>query len=331
MKPYVEWDEAYILGLPPGEHDWIEFKDTRSLDFSLPSGNENKSLNALSKQVSAFANSGGGVIVYGIKNPTSGMPREIDDIGGVSLSLKNGVKEWLEDAITTIVDPMLARFNVYTLEGGKSGSAIASGRALVIIEIPASESAPHQANDNVYYGRVAGKSRPLSHRFVLDILNRPKHPKMKVTIKLVNKRVDGGAEKEPAFEIFCENAGRVVAEYVCLFITFPASLVEEHNYYFTRVDDAYVQRSFKNLREDIVGWTRMGQHGYEKPNTITRYDPVLPGLGFTRTEELRRTGSVIDLSKHADEYIEWEIYADSAPTVHGKIRVGDLRSIEDDE
>ena len=77
-------------------------------------------------------------------------------------------------------------------------------------------------------------------------------------------------------------------------------------------------------REDIVSWTRMDQHGYEKPNTITRYDPVLQGLGFTRTEELRRTGSVIDLSKHANKYIEWEIYTDSAPTVHGKIRVGDL-------
>lgn len=74
----------------------------------------------------------------------------------------------------------------------------------------------------------------------------------------------------------------------------------------------------------------MGQH-YEKPNTITRYDPVLPGLGFTRTEELRRAGSEIDLSEYADEFIRWEIYADSAPPVHGKIRVGDLRCIEDDE
>lgn len=67
MKPYAEWDEDYILGLPPGEHDWIEFKDSRSLDFSLPSGNENNSLKTLSKQISAFANSGGGAVVYGIK------------------------------------------------------------------------------------------------------------------------------------------------------------------------------------------------------------------------------------------------------------------------
>lgn len=254
----------------------------------------------------------------------------MDDVGGVSLTLKNGVKEWLEDAITNLVEPMLTRFNVYTIEGRKPDSAISLGRALVVVEIPPSESAPHQANDNIYYGRVAGKSRPLGHRFVLDIINRPKHPKMKVTINLVHKMIDGGPEKGPSFEIFCENVGKVVAEYVCLFITFPAALVQQHNYYFTRIAADQVQRSFRNLREDIVGWIRMGQH-YEKPNTITRYDPVLPGLGFTRTEELRRTGSEIDLSEYADEFIRWEIYADSAPPVHGKIRVGDLRCIEDDE
>lgn len=121
----------------------------------------------------------------------------MDDFGGISLTLKNGVKEWLEDAITNLVDPMLTHFNVYTIEGGKPGSAITLGRALVVVEIPPSESAPHQANDNIYYGRVAGKSRPLGHRFVLDIINRPKHQKMKVTINLVQKMIDGGRKRAP--------------------------------------------------------------------------------------------------------------------------------------
>ena len=96
MKPYDEWDEAYILGLPPGEHDWVEFKNALSLDFDLPGSNEGRSLDELSKQVSAFANSGHG--------------------------------------------------------------------ALVVVAIPSSDGAPHQAKDNVYYGRVAGTFAPLVHR-----------------------------------------------------------------------------------------------------------------------------------------------------------------------
>ena len=59
MKPTVDWDESYILNLPPGEHDWVEFKGNRSLDFSLSGVDENNVLNELSKQLSAFANSGG--------------------------------------------------------------------------------------------------------------------------------------------------------------------------------------------------------------------------------------------------------------------------------
>ncbi len=69
MKPTSEWDLNHILQLPPGEFDWLEMKGRKALDFSLSSVDENKVLDELSKQVSAFANSGGGVIVYGITAP----------------------------------------------------------------------------------------------------------------------------------------------------------------------------------------------------------------------------------------------------------------------
>lgn len=31
---------------------------------------------------------------------------------------KDGVKVWVEDVITILVDPALTRFNAYTIEGG---------------------------------------------------------------------------------------------------------------------------------------------------------------------------------------------------------------------
>jgi len=101
MKPVGEWSLSYIQDLPTGEHDWIELKGTHLLDLKIPQVDENKVLEELSKQLSAFSNSGGGTIVYGLKDKT----REVDS-GGVSLSVKGrtSTKEWLEDKIPTLVE-----------------------------------------------------------------------------------------------------------------------------------------------------------------------------------------------------------------------------------
>ena len=95
MRPINEWDEDYILNLLLGEHDWVEFKESRKLDFSLQGINQAVVLNELSKQISAFANSGGGAIVYGIEDARLGAFRKVDNEGGVSLNLKNDTKNGL--------------------------------------------------------------------------------------------------------------------------------------------------------------------------------------------------------------------------------------------
>lgn len=289
MKPYYEWDEDYILNLPPGEHDWVEFKDARSLDFSLPGGNEDRSLDVLSKQISAFANSGGGAIVYGIKNTRPGAAREVDDAGGVMLNLKNGVKEWLEDVIPNLVDPALVKFNVYTLGGGTSGSNIGVGKALLVIEIPSSESAPHQAKDNVYYGRVAGKSRPLGNRFVMDIVNRPRSPKMALTCRADPEGRYSGRKgcQVPALRFYCRNAGRVYANYVNGFVWIPAALAdagEEEDAYEDEINGKpYVRKYFDNTIKEIVGeverYYGRTLGSMKEPVYTSRYEPVLPGGG----------------------------------------------------
>jgi predicted HTH transcriptional regulator len=150
MKPVREWDESYVLNLPPGEHDWVEFKAAPLLDLKLSGVKEGEIRKQLSKHVSAFANSGGGTIVFGVEDkPIDGM-RHLGINGGVSLSVKNGTKEWLEDIIPKLVEFPLASFNVYTIPRIDSSSAIAEGKGLIIVDIPSSEVAPHQADDKRY-------------------------------------------------------------------------------------------------------------------------------------------------------------------------------------
>src|SRR5687768_14283400 len=106
MKPVIEWDEDYILSLPHGEFDWLEAKGRRAIDLSLPTVREAIVLENLAKEISAFANSGGGQLVLGLANPTSGTHKWGVDDGGISTSVKGKIstKEWLEDIVPNLVE-----------------------------------------------------------------------------------------------------------------------------------------------------------------------------------------------------------------------------------
>ncbi len=69
MKDPRDWNEEYLFALPIGEFDWLEVKGRRSLDTTCAGVNENDVRQTLSKAVSALANTGGGVLVFGLVNP----------------------------------------------------------------------------------------------------------------------------------------------------------------------------------------------------------------------------------------------------------------------
>ncbi len=336
-KDIHEWDEFYLLNLPSGEFDWIEFKETKKLDFSLPGINRDVVLRELSKQVSAFANSGGGVIVFGIENPKSGQSLKVDNEGGVSLNLGNGTREWLEDVIPKSVDFPISKVNVYEITAKEDQpSQIKLGKGVIIVEIPSSEQAPHQASDNLYYARVGGKSRPINHRFVMDIIGRTKHPKMAMNVKILSEKEKRStlydSRKDIVIRCFCENVSSVYANYVNGWIYIPEIFVGRGYGRETVIDGKnYQSFYFENIHKDRVGEQKTtrrtflgGQEQYypdSEPLYITRFDPVLPGLGFNaKTQELNRIEAE-QLSEFNEEEIRWKIYADNSPVQEGAIKL----------
>jgi len=105
-KPVSDWDEDYILSLPK-ENDEFDRKGARLLDTKA-GADENDVLNELAKQLSAFANTGGGQIIYGVEDDgTIGL-------GGVSVDMKpGGTKEWLERKIPVLTEYEIDGFAVY--------------------------------------------------------------------------------------------------------------------------------------------------------------------------------------------------------------------------
>ena len=66
MVPRKGWKESHLLALPSGEQDWLERKGSRLLDLTVQGVREDTVRDDLSKEVSAFANSGGGQLIYGL-------------------------------------------------------------------------------------------------------------------------------------------------------------------------------------------------------------------------------------------------------------------------
>lgn len=322
MRSTREWDEPYILNLPTGEHDWVEFKGSKSIDFTQAGGDENKALDELSKQLSAFSNSGGGTLVYGIKDASPGQQRKVED-GGVSLTLKGrSTKEWLEDIIPGLVEFPLNNFNVYVVTKSGTDSGIGEGKCIVLIEIPDSEQAPHQARDRRYYARVGGKSKPISHRMVLDIIGRAVHPKMELKLCFTEITQVGGRLKNFYLEATCRNKGKVVANYVAAHITAPRKLIAPTEEDQSIIDSQYTNLVLQNLHKDIVGREETLPAGVGFFNYVTRYAPILPHLAFTRRFKLAIKKD--ELGTFFDDELKWVIYADNMPPVTGLIKVEEL-------
>lgn len=98
-KPLDEWDEEYVLALPT-EGNSLERKGSRLLDLTEPGVKEGAVLDELAKQLSAFANTGGGHIIYGVDNKG-----DVDN-GAVAVSVRGrqSTKDWLENIIPTLTD-----------------------------------------------------------------------------------------------------------------------------------------------------------------------------------------------------------------------------------
>jgi schlafen family protein len=156
------WTEEEVLALPKGEHDAFDRKSggllsDRELDKKL------------GKSLSAFANTGGGHLLLGVKDDASfdGVPE---------MRGKTRTREWLEQKIPPLLDYPLQDFRVHEVVPA-SPSAIPAGTFVIVIDVADSPLAPHQSvSDHIYYQRVGGHSVPASHFNLKMLWQRETYP-----------------------------------------------------------------------------------------------------------------------------------------------------------
>lgn len=113
----------------------------------------------LVKDVSAFANSDGGTIIYGVIEENH-KPVRIDE--GIDPTKK--IRESIENTILDSIRPRISGLKIYPID-------LPTGNQLFVIEIPKSTQAPHMVSHR-YYKRYNFQSVPMEHYEVLDVMNR---------------------------------------------------------------------------------------------------------------------------------------------------------------
>lgn len=161
MHPFFdkeEFNESDINALIANgveESIHLDFKAAGSLDKHVNKKRE------IAKDVSAFANSDGGVIVYGITEENHVATAESPVDGNIF------TKEWLEQVINSNIEKRIPNVRIYPIRlKGEVSSTV------YIVKIPRSNSVPHQCKDHKYYRRFNFQSVSMEEYEVRELFNR---------------------------------------------------------------------------------------------------------------------------------------------------------------
>ncbi|MGV3774149.1 MAG: helix-turn-helix domain-containing protein [Verrucomicrobiales bacterium] len=306
-----EWSETVLLQMIA---DQVE--ENLTLDYKAANAlkRDDASKKEITKDVSAMANSAGGIIIYGIgENRTQRhLPEKVDPI-----EEKVFTKEMLEHVINTI-RPRIPGVSIIPV---RIGSAV-----VYVVEIPQGTTA-HQAIDNRYYRRYNFESIPMADHEIRDVMSRVSHPKLSLTCEIHAEtryplmQIRGNEANDYYFlKLICSNAGKQLGHYLNGNITIPIILLDLNQLrsdsdIVQRGGNYEVERSFDNTERDEIsregGFPRYGPSWYR---------PILPGmrmevLSLQLTNERRYFQEPLPL--------RWTMFVDNAVPESGVLELKD--------
>lgn len=312
----------------------------------------------ITKDVSAMANSAGGILIYGVAeyqdDARKHLPEKLDPINRVEFP-----KEWLEQVISNI-QPKIDGVIIHPVPINTGPNHV-----VYVVDIPQSHTA-HQAKDFRYYKRFNFESVMMADYEIRDVMGRRQYPRIELEfeIEITQEEVRAGggmssllggytpsllgASREPEetkivnrfeLKIWAFNSGRVYAQYVNAFIEIPDVLLppepEDEEMLLIMggerdkndIDGTLYYRHYDdNTTRDIIGFEKSGLGGSSPNYGPARHVPILPGrhYGF---EEVDLRGDFESISLE-NLYIEWEVFADNAPALKSRIAVADIEIID---
>ncbi len=178
------------------ESSILEYKAAESI------GRSDGKKRDITKDISAFANAAGGVLIYGIREHAgdpdrSHLPETLDPVDQSQFS-----KEWL-DQIVSLIQPRIEGLRIIPVHVGPRVCDYCYA-----VDVPQSSTA-HQALDRRYYKRRNFESTPMEDYEIRDVMNRRKHPVLTAAIRVIS-RLPGDDSR---IAVRVENTSRVMARY----------------------------------------------------------------------------------------------------------------------
>lgn len=205
-----EWNEARLQSYIDNfveESLTLDYKAAASI--ALTDGKKKE----ITKDVSAMANSAGGILIYGLKEYTQpGREHLAESIDPIDRNLLS--KEWLEQVINTI-RPRINSVVVYPIALNSAPNHVAYA-----VDIAQSTTA-HQASDYRYYKRFNFLSQPMQDYEIRDVMNRLTVPDAGVQFSYELTTNNEGREHLYLLIIKIKNLGSQVINHFQLQFTFP--------------------------------------------------------------------------------------------------------------
>lgn len=332
MNIQSEQDLKDLIDQQIEENIHLDYKASGSLAKSEGKKKE------ITKDVSAFANSDGGTIIYGIKEydelDKNHLPESITPI-----IRKDYSKEWLEQVINSGIQPKIPGITIIPITLESSTDKVA-----YVVNIPKSTTS-HQASDYRYYKRYNFESIPMHDYEVRDVMNRDKYPVIdlafeieqytyEVTPQFPPLRFPMGEPVEPTKEfrttntlnVYAWNNGGVYANYVNCFLEIPCEFLDKEEYKHL---DKYVREGIEyrkiycdNTIREVKEVTNLMNNTYYK-YWPSRYDPILPETRF-RLDEIKLIANInFDSGK-----IYWSINADNSAKRFGEVELSEIETFQ---
>jgi len=229
----VEWDESNLdelLKTHAEENINREFKRAEALGDKLNHKRTEECKVEISKDVSSFSNSTGGVIIYGLEEEKKA-PHEAKAISPIDPEAFS--KEWLEQVINSRIKPPIQGLKINPIELKKAHS----GKLAYVVMIPPSFTAL-QAYDKRYYKRYNFQSVAMEDYEVRLTMNRAQKPAFEVQV------YPSSSDKEVSFRGRVLNTSELVGHEISLVLLLPDELAKLHPSYAQYEDIAglkYIQ------------------------------------------------------------------------------------------